>query len=53
MAVDEARREVVVNIKPDAECDTGPVVEGLRKVLGAGARTVYEVESELREEKKS
>ena len=51
MALDEARREVVVNIKPDASCDTQPVIEGLRKMLGVGARTVYEVESEVREKK--
>ena len=51
LAIDEARREIVVSVKPDAVCDTTPVIEAIRKTLGAGARTVYEVESELREQK--
>jgi hypothetical protein len=49
LAIDEVRREVVVNVKPGAACDVEPVVEALRKTLGSGARTVYEVESEYQE----
>lgn len=48
LAVDEARREVVVNVQPDAVCNVEPIIEALRKTLGAGARTVYEVQSEMR-----
>ena len=51
MAIDETRREIVVNVKPNSECNIGPVIEALRKTLGEGARTVYEVESESRETK--
>ena len=51
LAVDEQRREVVVNIKPGATCDIDPFVEAMRRTLGKGARTVYEVESEYKEDK--
>ncbi len=52
LAIDEHRKEVVVNVNPNADCDLGPVIEALRATLGAGARTVYEVESELKTEQK-
>lgn len=49
LAIDQARREVVVNVKPGAKCDLGPMIETLRETLGKGARTVYELESEVKE----
>ena len=51
LAVDEERREVIVNIKPTATCDIDPFVEAARRTLGKGARTVYEVESVYQEDK--
>lgn len=49
LAIDPERKEVVVNVKPSAVCNIDPLVEALRKTLGAGSRTVYEVESDYKE----
>jgi hypothetical protein len=46
IAIDEERREVIVNVKRSATCNIDPLVESLRKTLGKGSRTVYEVENE-------
>lgn len=51
IAIDEQRREVVVRPKPDSTCDTGDFVEAVRRTLGKGARTVYEIPSEIKEDK--
>jgi hypothetical protein len=51
LTVDEERREVVVNVKPDATCDVSDFVEAVKRTLTKGARTVYEVESEYKEDK--
>lgn len=53
IAVDEARNEIVVNVRPNAPCaeEIQPLVDAIRRTLGKGARTVYEVESELKEPK--
>lgn len=48
ITVDSERREIVVNVKQDPGCDIQPLVEEMRAVIGKGARTVYEVESEIR-----
>lgn len=50
LAIDEQRREIRVNVKRGATCNVDPFVDSLRKTLGAGSRTVYEVESEYRED---
>lgn len=49
LAVDQERNEIRVNIKRSATCDVDTLVESLREVMGTGARTVYEVESEVRD----
>jgi len=49
LAIDQERGEVRVNIKRDAACNVEPLVEALRETLAKGARTVYEVESSVRE----
>jgi hypothetical protein len=51
MAIDQERREIRVNIKQSGECELDPVIEAMRQVIGKGARTVYEVESEYKEDK--
>jgi hypothetical protein len=49
LTIDDERREIVVNVKRNAVCNIDPLVEAMRDTLGKGARTVYEVESELKE----
>jgi hypothetical protein len=49
LTVDGERREIVVNVKRDATCNVEPLVEAIRETLGKGCRTVYEVESEIKE----
>jgi hypothetical protein len=51
LAIDEQRREIRVNIKQSGQCQLDPVIEAMRQVLGEGARTVYEVESEFKGDK--
>jgi hypothetical protein len=51
MAIDQERREIRVNIKQSGECELDLVIEAMRQVIGKGARTVYEVESEYKEDK--
>lgn len=52
LAVDAERHEIVVNVKPDAKCDSAPLIEAMREVLGKGCRTVYEIESVVKEDSK-
>jgi len=52
LAVDTQRREIRVNIKQSDECELDMFLEAMRETLGKGARTVYEVESEYREDKR-
>ena len=49
LTIDDERREIVVNVKRDAVCNIDPLVEAMQETLGKGARTVYEVDSELQE----
>jgi hypothetical protein len=51
MAIDQERREIRINIKRSGECELDPVIEAMRQVIGKGARTVYEVETEYKEDK--
>lgn len=51
LAVDPNRKELVVKVKPGAVCDNSELIESLRKTLGAGARTVYEIEQDPAEPK--
>ena len=51
LAIDEQRREIRVNIKQSGECELDPVIQAARAVLGKGAKTVYEIESEYKEDK--
>lgn len=53
VAVDQERHEIRVNIKRGGSCNIDPLVESLKKTLGEGdSRTVYEVESVVREKPK-
>lgn len=52
LAVDAERHEIVVNVKPGATCNNQPLIDAMRDVLGKGARTVYEVESVIKEDSK-
>jgi len=49
VAIDTDRNEVRVSVKGTAACEIDPLVDALRDVLGKGARTVFEVETELKE----
>jgi hypothetical protein len=49
LAIDQERNEIRVNIKRSATCDVDTLVESLRDAIGTGSRTVYEVESEVRD----
>lgn len=49
LAIDPQRNEIRVNIKSSAKCDVNSLVESLRDAIGTGSRTVYEVESEVRD----
>jgi hypothetical protein len=49
VTMDDERKEIVLNIKPGAKCNIDPFVKQIQETLGKGARTVYEVESEVRE----
>lgn len=51
MALDEQRREIRINVKRGGGCELDPLVDAMRRVLGEGARTVYEVESEWKPDK--
>jgi hypothetical protein len=52
LAIDTQRHEVRVNIKQGGTCDVSDLVESLRQTLGDGARTVYEIESVIRDKPK-
>jgi hypothetical protein len=46
LAIDEERREIRVNIKQSSTCSIDPIVDSLRKTLGKGSRTVFEIEND-------
>ena len=49
LAIDTDRGEIRVNIKQNPACNIDALVEGLRDTMAKGAKTVYEVESEIKD----
>ena len=47
VAIDDQRSEIRVNVKQSSACELDPFINALKDILGEGARTVFEVETEL------
>ena len=53
LTFDEERNEARVLVKRTSTCDTEPLVQVIKRLFDKpGTRTVYEIESEIREESK-